>query len=55
MYSVWPGHACNGATGQQGGYIEDGLVGQAPMEERAESVATAFYQDRPDPALGEGA
>jgi hypothetical protein len=24
--SVWSGHAWNGATGQQRGYIEDGLV-----------------------------
>jgi hypothetical protein len=55
LRSVWPGHAWNGATGQQRGYIEDGLVSQAPMEESAERVAATFDQDRPGPALGEGA
>jgi hypothetical protein len=55
MHCVWTGHTWNDATGQQRGHIEDGLVGQALMEECTESVATAFDQDRVDPALGEGA
>jgi hypothetical protein len=51
---ICPRHTRNAAAYEQRGHVEDSFVGQALLEERAESVATALDQNGSNSALGQG-